>query len=277
MRKALLRLVRMAALVYAGLFLVLAGCQRNMMYFPTRCTEDEAVALAAMDGLVPWRNGEGELIGWRRHDAPESGDALLVFHGNAGFAAHRGYFAHGFAPHLAVHLVEYPGYGSRPGKPSEGNFAKAATAAFQQLRRERKGRIFVAGESLGTGVACGLAGKNPEAIAGLFLVTPFTRMVDVARSHYPVLPVGLFLRDRYENAAHLQNFRGPVAFLVAGRDEVIPARLGLALHEGYAGPKRLWLQAERSHNTLDYAPRSDWWREVAEFLGGGERGAGSVE
>lgn len=266
MRKALFRLVRMAALVYAGLFLVLAGCQRNMIYYPTRCTEAEAVRRAALDGLVPWRNGEGELIGWRRGDAPATGDALLVFHGNAGFAANRGYFAHGFAPHLAAHLVEYPGYGSRPGTPSEANFAKAAAAALAQLQGEREGRIFVAGESLGTGVACRLAGENPETVAGLFLVTPFTRLVDVGRSHYPYLPVGLFLRDRYENATHLQNFRGPVAFLVAGRDEVIPARLGLALHEGYAGPKRLWLQAERSHNTLDYAPRSDWWREVAGFL-----------
>ncbi len=266
MRKTLLRWVRMAAMVYAGLLLVMAGCQRSMMYFPTRCTEPEAVRLAALDGLVPWRTGEGELIGWRRPDAPESGDALLVFHGNAGFAAHRGYFAHGFAPHMAVFLFEYPGYGSRPGKPSEARFAEAASAALAELRRERTGRIFVAGESLGTGVACGLAARHPEDVAGLFLVTPFTRLADVGRSHYPVLPVGLFLRDRYDNAAHLRDFRGPVAFMVAGRDEVIPTRLGLALYEGCAEPKRLWMQPERSHNTLDYSPRSAWWREVAGFL-----------
>lgn len=268
MKKAMLRLLRMAAMVGGGLILVMAGCQRNMMYYPTQCSEAEAVRQAAPDGLVPWRAAEGELIGWRRADAPEAGDALLVFHGNAGFAAHRGYFAHGFAPHMAVFLFEYPGYGSRPGRPSEARFAEAAAAALAQLRAERKGRIFVAGESIGTGVACGLAARHPEDIAGLFLVTPFTRLVEVGRTHYPLLPVGLFLRDRYENAAHLRGYRGPVAFLVAGRDEVIPARLGLALHEGYAGPKRLWVQPEQGHNTLDYSPRNAWWREVAEFMQG---------
>ncbi len=272
MKKAMLRLLRMAAMVGGGLVLVMAGCQRSMMYFPTRCTEADAVREAALDGLVPWRDGEGALIGWRRPDAPETGDALLVLHGNAGFAAHRGYFAHGFAPHMAVVLFEYPGYGSRPGRPSEARFVAAAAAALAQLRAERAGgRIFVAGESLGTGVACGLAARHPEDIAGLFLVTPFTRLVEVGRSHYPHLPVGLFLRDRYENAAHLRSYGGPVAFLVAGRDEVIPTHLGLALHEGYAGPKRLWVQPDRGHNTLDYSPRSAWWREVAEFLQGSGR------
>jgi uncharacterized protein len=268
MGKAMLRVARTAALVFAGLCLVMAACQRNMIYYPTRCTELEAERQAALDGLVPWRTGAGELIGWRRADAPAAGDALLVFHGNAGHAAHRGYFAHGFAPHLAVFLFEYPGYGSRPGHPSEARFAEAADEALAHLRAGRDGRIFVAGESLGTGVACGLAARHPEAVAGLFLVTPFTRLVDVGRSHYPLVPVGLFLRDRYENAAHLRDYRGPVAFLVAGRDEVIPTRLGLALHEGYAGPKRLWLQPDRGHNTLDYSPRRAWWREVAEFLQG---------
>jgi len=56
--------------------------------------------------------------------------------------------------------------------------------------------------------------------------------------------------------------------VVAGRDEVIPTHLGRKLHDEYAGPKRLWLQPEAGHNTMDYIPGAPWWREVTEFLSG---------
>ena len=245
----------------------MAGCQRHLIYLPTRMAATEAEALARQDGLVPWRDASGAIIGWRWEGAAPSGDAMLLFHGNAGFAAQRGYFAYGFAPHFATYLFEYPGYGARGGSPAEETIAKAAEAALAQLRQERPGaRLYLGGESLGTGVACRLAGDRPEWVSGVFLATPFTSLADVAKVHHPLLPTGLFLRDRYESALHLRSYGGPAAFLVAGRDEVVPARLGRALFDGYGGPKRIWMQEDRSHNTVDSAAGRAWWSEVADFL-----------
>ncbi len=269
MRDGVITLLRTAAMVYAGMVLVLAGCQRSMIYHPVRHPEATAVKLAALDGLVPWRDGSGELIGWRPAFVPEAADAMLLFHGNAGFAAQRGYFVQGFAPHLAVYLFEYPGYGSRAGAPSENQFAAAGEAALRQLRAERSGRIYLGGESLGSGVACRLAGASPEAVAGLFLATPFNSLVDVARSYYPYLPMRWLLRDRYESATHLKAYKGPMAVLLAGSDEVIPIRFGQRLFDTYEGPKRIWIQADRTHNKLDYDAGSAWWGDVAGFLQGG--------
>lgn len=259
-------LVRISVLVYVGLILVLAGCQRGMIYYPTRASESDTSAMAAIDGLAPWRNADGVIIGWRPERPNAGKDRLLVFHGNAGFAAHRGYLAQGFERHFAVYLFEYPGYGAREGKPSEKAFTAAATDAFMQLRRETDGRIFLGGESLGTGVAAHLAGAHPDQVAGLFLITPFDSLVAVARSHYPVFPVGWILRDRYESAKHLETYQGRLAVLLAEHDEVIPARFGQALYDGYDGPKQLWIQTGRSHNTLDYSRGGHWWNEVAAFL-----------
>ena len=56
------------------------------------------------------------------------------------------------------------------------------------------------------------------------------------------LRVRLLLRDRYDNRSALKNYRGPVAVLLAGRDEVIPARFGRELFDSYSGSKRLWIQ-----------------------------------
>lgn len=266
MREMVVKGLQMAVLVYGGLCLVLAGCQRDLMYLPERLTEAEALRRAAREGLEAWRNGAGEIIGWRPVREAEGGDVMLLFHGNAGNALHRGYFVQMFGSRMTVVLLEYPGYGSRKGRPSEADFVRAAGAALRQLRGERPGRIFLGGESLGTGVACRLAGEHPDEVAGVFLATPFSRLVDVARHHYPYLPVGWFLRDRYESRRHLQAYAGPVAFLLAGRDEVVPEALGRRLHDAYSGPKRLWVQPDRSHNTMDYAPESPWCREALDFL-----------
>jgi hypothetical protein len=32
------------------------------------------------------------------------------------------------------------------------------------------------------------------------------------------------------------------------------------------GRKRLWIQADAQHNSLDFTPGSQWWKEVEDFL-----------
>lgn len=126
--------------------------------------------------------------------------------------------------------------------------------------------MFLLGESLGSGVACALAGQHPDQIAGLLLITPFTAMADVAAVHYPFLPVGLFLRDRFDSARALTRYRGPVVVVTAGADAVVPARLGRALLQNYSGPSRLFEQSGMTHNTLNLEPDASWWHEALVFL-----------
>ena len=273
--------LRLALVTYLAALLFTAGCQRRLIYFPTRTGEADLLASAPAAGLAPWRDAGGQVIGWQRLGAPNElaadDDCLLVFHGNAGCAVDRGYLMNALRsradrPGLSVLLCEYPGYGARPGKPTEKNLFATADAALQQARKERTGRIFLAGESLGSGVACRLAANHPDLVAGVLLITPFTSLTDVARAHYPVLPVGLFLLDRYNNVAALRDYRGPVAVLLAEKDEMVPARLGRRLYDAYAGPKRLWTQPGRTHNTLDYDPALPLWKEIAGFLRSGSKG-----
>ena len=268
----LLVVVRTIVLAYVGLLVMMAGCQRQFIYYPHRASESDLLDLARGARLEPWLGPDDEIVGWRT-PAPDGNrvkNAIVVFHGNAGYALHRTYFVHGFeaipdGDAWQVYLFEYPGYGARPGHPSETTIKQAADDAVKQLR-EGPHRVFLLGESLGSGVATYLAGKYPEDIAGLFLITPFTSLTDVGRHHYPFLPVRLLLRERYDNVRALKDYRGPIAFLLAGRDEVIPTPLGRRLHEAYEGPKKLIVQEDRTHNTLMYQSHAAWWREVAEFL-----------
>ena len=255
---------------YLFLLVMLGSCQRSFIYYPSRASEEQLVGLAGREGFEPWKNASGDIIGWVRRGADVSeGPMVLVFHGNAGFALYRSYFGDGLMKTgrvSGVYIMEYPGYGSRDGNPSQKSFLEAAEMALEQLRSEGSEEVLLLGESIGAGVACGLAASNPAAVSGLFLITPFTSLADVGAEHYRFLPVRLLLEDTYPAAEWLEAYHGPILFLVAGRDEVIPTELGMRLHEGYSGPKKLLIQEKASHNTVDYTPGAPWWKEAVEFL-----------
>ncbi len=271
-KRMLLTILKIVVLVYLGLLLLLMVFQRQLIYYPHKGSEADLIQMAKLRGLLPWRDAAGALIGWKS-TSPQSKprNRLVVFHGNAGYALDRLYFVQGFqslqqGKLWEIYLFEYPGYGARPGSPSEKAFVTAASAALNELRQSDSRPLYLAGESLGCAVAAQVAAKYPHDVAGLFLVTPFNNMANVAAHHYPMFPVRLVLWDRYASDQALKSYHGPVAVLLVGHDEVVPMRFGMRLYQEYAGPKRLWLQQEASHNTLDYDVAAAWWREVSDFL-----------
>ena len=255
-----------AAALYAGLCLLAFAFQRRLLYFPDRCGERAALGRAARLGVLPWRDGEGGLLGWRAPLGARPRARLLVLHGNAGSALDRAPYAAALAPlGVEVWLLEYPGYGPRPGAPSLAALSEAAAQAARQLAARGPEPLLVLGESLGTGVAGRVVALAPGVVRGLLLVSPYARMAEVARIHYPFLP-GFILRDRFAPADDLGAFRGPAAVLLAGRDEVVTVGQGQRLFEALRGPKRLWVQEQASHNDLDLEPGRPVWTELLGFL-----------
>jgi hypothetical protein len=273
MPRPLLRLLRGLAVGWVLVVILLAVFQRSLLYFPVRESEPRLIALAERNGIQPWRDAAGGVIGWRsipRLGAPAAANRLVVFHGNAGFALNRIYYVEGFQQIDAgraweVFLFEYPGYGARPGNLGQQSFDAAAHDAFTLLAADPR-PIFVLGESIGSGPACALAAREPQRIAGVCLITPFRRLQDVAAHHYPWLPVRWILRDRWDNAAALAGFPGRLAVRLAGEDEIIPAAHGQRLYDEFAGPKRLWIEAGANHNGLDYEAGNPFWQEASAFL-----------
>ena len=63
---------------------------------------------------------------------------------------------------------------------------------------------------------------------------------------------------------YLHDYRGPVGIMIDGRDDVVPAKFGVNLYEGYGGPKRLWTFPDGGHISIMESP-SKFWGEVLEF------------
>jgi hypothetical protein len=189
---------------------------------------------------------------------------VLILHGNAGCAFQCGHYADVIqqAAPLDVFVVEYPGYENQPGSPSERSLDQAADNAFGLLATNDP--IYLVGESLGTGVATYLAGKHSNAVAGVALLAPYNRLAAVGQAHMVIIPVALLLCDRFPSEDYLRTYHGPVAMLVAGRDNVIPERFGRRLYEAYAGPKHLWEFPDGNHGTVMLQP-PEIWRQIIEF------------
>jgi fermentation-respiration switch protein FrsA (DUF1100 family) len=238
--------------------------QRRLLYFPAKLTSDEAEKAAAQRGFYPWRAQSGQIIGWKMSASSAPTGSILIVHGNAGWALDRAYLAgpiHTAAP-LDVYILEYPGYGARGGSPGEKTFLSAADEAFENLPTNFP--VYIVSESLGTGVAAHLAQKNSLKVAGLVLFVPYDKLASVAQNQLPFFPAYFLLWDRFDPAEWLKDYRGPIKFVVAGADQVIPPKFGLRLFDGYQGPKTLQVIAGASHNdTTEQSP--EWWRDVLAF------------
>ncbi len=262
----LLRLALAAVGLLAGTGLLAFGLQRRLIYFPERSSEAASLTRAARLGLAPWRGRDGLLRGWRASPPGTPRARVLVLHGNAGSALDRAYYAAALLPHgLDVALLEYPGYGPRPGSPSEETLAAAAVEALEAHAAEGPAPTWVLGESLGSGVAARAARLRPALARHLILVTPFARLSEVARRHYPFLPA-FVLWERWAPADDLAAFHGRAAVVLAGRDEVVTAEQGRRLFECLLGAKRLWEQPQAAHNTLDLGPEAPMWEQIVAFL-----------
>jgi alpha-beta hydrolase superfamily lysophospholipase len=249
---------------YAVVILCVALFQRRLIYVPARLSPAVAESSATQNGFLPWRNKANEIIGWQMPARGSSTGVVLVVHGNAGFAGDRDYLARPIhdAAAVDVFVLEYPGYGARPGSPSKTSFITAAEEAFALLPTG-KPRYIVA-ESLGAGVAAHLAKVHAPEVAGMALFVPYHSLAWVAQRTMPLLPAGLLLRDRFAPAEDLKSYQGPIKIVLAENDEVIPAEAGRRLFESYGGPKDLKVFAQARHNEVaEQSP--EWWQGVFAF------------
>lgn len=255
---------------YVALALLVMLVQRRLIYLPSKFTADIASAFAKQEGFREWRNKSGEHMGWHIPATSTSTSAVLVIHGNAGCALNRGYLAKPIhaASGADVYVLEYPGYGCREGSPSQETVLSAAEKAMEDL--SGKASVYVVSESLGTGAAAHLAEKFEKQVSGMALFAPYDKLTSVGQSQMPFLPVGLLLRDRYNPAASLKKYRGPVKVIVAGADTIIPPRFAQRLYDGYGGPKEIEVIPGAGHN--DIAEQSaEWWRKTLAFWHAGGR------
>jgi uncharacterized protein len=258
------RIFVVLAVAVVGFVGVAWALQRSMIYFPIRQLGPpppgvQEVTFTTSDGL--------ELGGWFFPADGTEGRAVLVCNGNAGNRSHRVLLAEALRDRgWSVLLYDYRGYGGNPGRPSEEGLAKDASAALSWLADRDDvdaDRIAYLGESLGAGVAAGLAAEMPPA--ALVLRSPFTSLVDLGRVHYPFLPVGALLWDRFPVVEHVRSYDGPVLVVWGEADTIVPPDQSGAVAEA-AHRSRHVVIAGADHNDPALLDGEEFVEAVVGFL-----------
>jgi uncharacterized protein len=263
----MVRWLGLLGLAYVALIMAVYLRQQDLLYIPDPAPPEPSQLRAL--GLQFWP--EHSAIAQRGFiDATpplQPKGTILLCHGNAGAAWNRAYYVEALRPlGYRVILVEYPGYGGRPGKPSEPVLVEDVRQTLLKVHQEFGGPIYLWGESLGAGVAAAVTAQSPVPTDGLVLLTPWDTLPMVAQSLYWYLPARWLVKDQYNSIQNLARFRKPIALLIAEQDEVIAPQRGLALFASLQAPKRLWVFRQAGHNTWPSETGAGWWQEVVHFL-----------
>lgn len=255
-------------LVYGAVVLLAYLFQNRMIYLPSRMDLDQARQNAKLNALKLWPQDSEEYLGIiPEHSPAPARGTIVVFHGNLGCALDRSYYLQPLESlGFRVILAEYPGYGARGGKPGEKAFVAAGRETVRRALGEFGHPFYLWGESLGCGVACAVAADPDLKIDGIALMTPFDSLPATAQAHFWFLPARWLVRDQYDNIRNLKSYSGPVAILMAGKDEVVPNRLTRSLYENIRSEKRMWTLEGAGHNVWIADLDPGWWAEVMDFI-----------
>lgn len=247
----MLKILGVIAGSYALLVVLVYLMQGRMLYLPDM-PDRELTATPADIGLV-WEDVWTETAdGVRIHGwfVPGRTDkVLLFFHGNAGNISHRLASIRQFHElGLAVHIIDYRGYGRSGGRITEQGSYRDADAAWRHLTGERgyaPDDVVVFGRSLGASVAARLASQQrPHA---LIVESSFTSVPDIAQELYPWLPARWLTRLRHSTRDFVAQVESPVLVIHSRDDEIIPYHHGQAIFEAASEPKTL-LTIGGTHN-----------------------------
>lgn len=239
-------------LLYVGAAAALYVFQRALLYpIPQTVRTPPAAAGFPEAEEVIVTTGDGErVVLWHvppRADRP----VVIFFHGNGEVLAWRvPRFRALTGDGTGLVALSFRGYAGSTGKPTEQGLLQDGAAAYDfAAARYSPSRIVPWGYSLGSGVAVALASARP--VGAVVLEAPYTSIVDVAASAYPLFPVRWLMHDRFHSDRLIGELAAPLLVLHGEKDSVISAAFGRRLYALAPEPKRFVAFENGTHVNLD--------------------------
>ncbi len=232
-------MLALAGLVYWG--------QEALLFHPEPLPRDHAFDLPDVEERdIPV---EGATLSALHLKLPNPDGIVFYLHGNAGnlaswFVEPQFYRRANFD----LFMLDYRGYGKSSGRiRSERQLRSDARIAWEQIAPRYRGlRAVLYGRSLGTALAAGLAAQIQPDLT--ILVSPYWSMQELARLHYPHLPLWL-LRYPLRTFEDIGRIQGPLLLVHGDRDPLIPFEHSVRLQQRVPSA-RLVRIAGAGHNDL---------------------------
>jgi fermentation-respiration switch protein FrsA (DUF1100 family) len=202
---------------------------------------------------------------------PTSSKVFIITHGNAGNLGHRlGLLALLASSGNSVLVFDYQGYGASEGKASLDNLLGDGIDVFDYARNElnyKKEQIILYGESIGCGVASGVAQARPPA--ALVLQSGFTSLEQVAKDKMfflHLIPGQFFPQPRLDNLAYVQTPHPPILFIHGDKDTILPEKYTRQMYDKALPPKSLYISKGQGHNDIGVTDAGSFVPAIKDFL-----------
>jgi len=233
----ILSIVGLVVLIYLTITFVLYYSQRSLLYHPSENNYSGDKLIVPIDKVKILTDDNIELVAWH-HKKNDNYKTILFLHGNAGSLENRIHKINHFNDmDVNFLIVAWRGFSGNKGKPTENGLYIDAKSAVKWLKNKgvNEEEIIIYGESLGTGVGTEIAqNKN---FAGIILESPFTSMVDAGADKYPIFPIRLLLKDKYESYKKIKNIKSPILIMHGEVDKIVPFWMGKKMYELANEPK----------------------------------------
>lgn len=258
-------LLKGLVVIYAVLVGAVYLFQRKLEYFPNAdpVPLPRGPAYGGLQEVELYTEDGKRLTSW--YWPGERPLTLAYFPGNGGNRADRLDWARDFHRlGYGLLLLDYRGYGGNPGTPTETGLYRDAQAAVDWLTRESGRKLAYLGESLGSGVAVEMATR--AAPAGIIIQSGFSSAADVGQHRYPILPVGLLMKDPFDSMPKIKGLGCPLLAIHGDRDRTVPLSLGRALFDAAPQPKEWLTVPGAAHNDVSGVGGQSYWRKLDDFL-----------
>ena len=239
--------------LYFLLGLVLYAVQTSLVYYPVKNIEHQYPVLVL--------ENEGAKISVLKIKGGQS-QAIIYFGGNGENVVYSAPQIAELCEDRSLYLMQYRGYGSSTGKPSQKAIFTDALKLYDELKT-RYDSISIMGRSLGTGVAVYLASQRP--VNKMVLITPYDSIQSVAQKRFPIYPMSILLTEKYRSIDRVPDLELPTLILLADNDEVIPMANSQQLIAAFAKVKpQVEVIKNAGHN--DLSERQEHKKAIKDFL-----------
>lgn len=252
-KKRMLPLLTFAVAIYILLIAYMYVSQRQMLYFPDKnLLSPSEYGLSGFEEIRVTSTDGTRVQLWYR-PAQEGFPTVVYYHGNASHLGNRAGILDALADQgFGVLGLSYRGYGQSEGSPTEQGIYHDARAAINYLIESHNiqpGRIFLYGESLGTGVAVQMA--TEYQVAGIILQAAYTSVAARAAEIYFYIPVQMLIKDRFDSIHKIARVQAPLLLFHGELDNVIPIKQGRSLFDAAISTKKSFYLPGISHNDFD--------------------------
>lgn len=258
----MLTIISMIILGYGAIVILVYLFQTKLLFFPGPVQSSTMVIDIFSDNEINIIHNNVKLHGW--YIRPEKPKTIFYYGGNAEeLSLNLTDFE--TIDEYGIVLINYRGYGNSEGSPGQDEIYSDALYIFDYIQKKYHGHeqeVILIGRSLGSGVATYVASQRD--VNKLILITAYDSITEIAKKHYPFLPVNLMVKHPFNSKEHIKYVKIPTLILSAEHDKIIPFNNTKNLIENFPGKATSVIIGGTDHNTIQMSQK--YWDSINSFL-----------